>query len=206
MTAVRRWGVLSGLLAPLLLVGGWTAAAALRPDTFDAAKRTISELAALGAPHRWLMTGALVGVGMCHGATAAALRAAAVPGRSLLALGGLATVLVAANPLPPGGGSSTAHTASAAAAFGALACWPALAWRRGTRAPAVLRAWPSLAAAAVLLGAVLWFAVELSAGTGRVGVAERCAAGLQALWPLAVVLLLRRSDATTPACCPGTTI
>ena len=31
MTAVRRWGVLSGLLAPVLLVGGWTAAAAAAP-------------------------------------------------------------------------------------------------------------------------------------------------------------------------------
>ena len=145
MTAVRRWGVLSGLLAPLLLVGGWTAAAALRPDAYDAARSTISELAALGAPHRWLMTYALVGVGMCHGATAAALRAAALPGRLLLALGGLATVLVAANPLPAGGGSSAAHTASAAAAFGALACWPALAWRRGPGPPPSCgsgRRWP----------------------------------------------------------------
>jgi hypothetical membrane protein len=206
MTAVRRWGVLSGLLAPLLLVGGWTAAAALRPDAYDEVQRTISELAGLGAPHRWLMTCAFVGVGLCHGATAAALRPAALPGRILLALGGLATVLVAANPLPAAGGSSSAHTASAAAAFGALACWPALAWRRGPRVPAVLRAGPSLAAAAVLLAAVLWFAVELSAGSGRIGLAERCAAGLQALWPLAVVLALRRSGAATPARCPGTTI
>ena len=206
MTAVRRWGVLSGLLAPLLLVGGWTAAAALRPDAYDAVQRTISELAGVGVPHRWLMTCALVGVGVCHGATAAALRVAALPGRILLALGGVATVLVAANPLPAGGGSSSAHTASAAGAFGALACWPSLAWRRGPRVPAVLRAGPSVAAAAVLLAAVLWFAVELSARAGRVGLAERWAAGLQALWPLTVVLALRRSDVTTPACCPGTTI
>jgi hypothetical protein len=139
------------------------------------------------------MTYALAGVGVCHGATAAALRPAARPGRLLLALGGLATVLVATHPLPAGGGSSPAHTASATAAFGALACWPALAWRRGPRTPAVLRVGPSLAAAAVLLAAVLWFAVELSAGAGRVGLAERFAAGLQALEPLVVVLLLRRN-------------
>ena len=193
MTAVRRWGVLSGLLAPLLLFGGWTAAAALRPDAYGAARSTISELAGLGAPHRWLMTYALAGVGVCHGATAAALRPAARPGRLLLALGGLATVLVATHPLPAGGGSSPAHTASATAAFGALACWPALAWRRGPRTSAVLRAGPSLATAAVLLAAVLWFAVELSGGTGRVGLAERCAAGLQALEPLVLVLVLRRN-------------
>ena len=192
MTAVRRWGVLSGLLAPLLLVGGWTAAAALRPDAYDAVRRTISDLAALGAPHRWLMTCALVGVGLCHGATAAALRAAALPGRLLLALGGLATVLVAANPLPAGGGSSAAHTRRPRWRSARWRCWPALAWRRGPRTSVVLRLGPSLGAAAVLLAAVLWFAVELSAGAGRVGLAERCAAGLQALWPLAVVLALRR--------------
>jgi len=206
MIAVRRWGVLSGLLAPVLLVGGWTGASDLRPDAYDAVQRTISELAALGAPHRWLMTGALVGVGVCHVATATAMRAAALPGRLLLTLGGLATVLVAANPLPAGGGSSSAHTAAATAAFIALACWPALAWRRGPRTPGAIRVGPSMAAAAVLLAAVLWFAVELSAGTGRVGLAERWAAGLQSLWPLAAVLVLRRSNATTPACCPATTV
>jgi hypothetical membrane protein len=205
MTAVRRWGVWSGLLAPVLLVGGWTAAAAVRPGAYDAGRRTISDLAALGAPHRWLMTYALVGVGLCHGATAAALRATALPGRLLLALGGLATVLVAANPLPAGGGSSGAHTASAAVAFAALACWPALAWRRGPRTSAVLRVGPSLGAAAVLLAAVLWFAVELSAGAGRVGLAERCAAGLQALWPLTVVLALRRGRPASGSARPGGT-
>ena len=186
MTAVRRWGVLSGLLAPLLLVGGWTAAAALRPDAYDAVRRTISELAALGAPHRWLMTCAL----RRRRASVTAPRRRRCgrrpcPAASLLALGGLATVLVAANPLPAGGGSSAAHTASAAVAFGALACWPALAWRRGPRTAVVLRLGPSLGAAAVLLAAVLWFAVELSAGAGRVGLAERCAAACRPCgrWP-----------------------
>ena len=111
----------------------------------------------------------------------------------MLALGGVATVLVAANPLPAGGGSSAAHTASAAGGVrraGLLA-----GARLAPRADGPPSSWasaPSLAAAAVLLAAVLWFAVELSAGAGRVGLAERCAAGLQALWPLAVVLALRR--------------
>ena len=45
MTTVPRWGVLSALLAPLLLVGGWTVAAALRPDAYDPVRRTISDLA-----------------------------------------------------------------------------------------------------------------------------------------------------------------
>ena len=126
MTTVPRWGVLSALLAPLLLVGGWSVADALRPDAYDPLRRTISELAAVDAPHRWVMTFALLGVGLCHGVTAAALRPVAVPGRAVLALGGVATLLVAANPLQAAG-SSGAHTAAASVAFGALACWPLLA-------------------------------------------------------------------------------
>ena len=129
MTTVPRWGVLSALLAPLLLVGGWSVAAALRPDAYDPMRRTISDLAAARAPHRWVMTFALLGVGLCHLVTAAALRPVAVPGRAVLALGGVATLLVAANPLQAAG-SSGAHTAAASVAFGALACWPLLAWRR----------------------------------------------------------------------------
>jgi hypothetical protein len=41
-----------------------------------------------------------------------------------------------------------------------------------------------------LLGTVVWFAGELHGG--HRGVAERVAAGLEALWPLAVVLSSRR--------------
>ena len=191
MTTVPRWGVLSALLAPLLLVGGWSVAAALRPDAYDPMRRTISELDAVGAPHRWVMTLALLGVGLCHGVTAAALRPAVVPGRAVLALGGVATLLVAANPLPAAG-SSVAHTTAASVAFGALACWPLLAWRRDGRSGGVLGTAPRLAAAVVLLGTLAWFVLQLGSGTG--GLAERCAAALQALWPLVVVLLLRHDS------------
>ncbi len=38
----------------------------------------------------------------------------------------------------------------------------------------------------MLLALVGWFGVELAADSGRVGLAERAAAGAQALWPLVV--------------------
>jgi hypothetical protein len=76
-------------------------------------------------------------------------------------------------------------------AFVALAVWPALAWRRRAAAP-VLTARAGAGAAAVLLCLVGWFAVELTQEGQRVGLAERLAAGAQALWPLAVVVALRR--------------
>jgi hypothetical protein len=128
---VRRvpwWGLVSSIAAPLLLIGGWTLAAGMQPIHFDAVMRAISDLAAHDTPHRWLMTGALVGVGLSYLATASALGCARTAGRLVLGLGGLATLLVAAFPLPAGDRSSAAHTAAATAAFVSLAVWPAFAW------------------------------------------------------------------------------
>ena len=94
-------------------------------------------------------------------------------------------MLVAAFPLPADESGSVAHTVVAGTAFVALAVWPALAGRRDSPAP--LRPAASVAAAAMLLGLVGWFGVELTSDSDRVGLAERVAAGAQALWPMAVV-------------------
>lgn len=198
-SVVRRvpwWGLVSSAAAPLLLIGGWTVAAAVQPVPFDAVVRTISDLAARDAAHRWLMTSALVGVGVSHLVTSAALRCAAMAGRLVLALGGLATILVAAFPLPGGGGSSSVHTATAAVAFISLALWPAFAWERprasGQAVAVLLRPQVSVAAASVLLLLLAWFFAEQLSGGPVVGLSERVAAGTQAVWPLAVVLSARR--------------
>ena len=185
--SVAPIGLLSSAAAPVLLIGGWTAAAARQRGGFDSMTRTISDLAALGADDRWLMTGALAGLGICHVTTAAALRGAAPAGRAVLAGGGVATVLVAVFPLPADDSGSTAHTLVAGTAFLALSVWPALAARRD--APGLLHPVPAGVAAATLLGLLAWFGVELSADPDEsgVGLAERVTAGAQALWPLAVV-------------------
>ncbi len=182
------WAVLSAAAAPVLLIGGWTLAAARQPGSFDATTETISALAAYDAADRWVMTTGLAGLGICHVITALGLRPAALPGRLVLAAGGLATVAVAGFPLP-GEGGSTAHVVAAGVAFPALSVWPALAWRR---APARLRPGVSLGAATVLVGLLGWFAAELYGGGGRLGLSERLLAGAQAVWPLAAVVLARR--------------
>jgi len=193
---VPWWGLVSSVAAPLLLIGGWTVAAVVQPVPFDAVIRTISDLAARDAAHRWLMTVALVGVGVCHLVTSCALGCAAVAGRLVLALGGLATILVAAFPLPAGGGPSSVHTVAAAVAFLSLALWPAFAWVRspgpGWTEAVLLRPRASLAAAGVLLLLLAWFFVEQLSGGPTTGLSERVAAGAQAVWPLAVVLSARR--------------
>jgi hypothetical membrane protein len=197
MPRVPWWGLVSSVAAPVLLIGGWTVAAGVQPVPFDAVARTISELAARDTPDRWLMTGALVGVGLSHLVTACALGSAAAAGRLIHGLGGLATLLVAAFPLPAGGRSSSAHTAAAAVAFVSLAVWPAFAWMRpqvpGRPVGAFLAPPACAAATCTLLLALGWFFAEQFVGGQRVGLAERVASGTQALWPLAVVLAERRS-------------
>ena len=196
MRRVPWWGLVSSLAAPVLLIGGWTLAAAIQPAPFDAVVRTISELAARDTPHRWLMTTALVGVGLSHLTTAYALTPVAAAGRLIHGLGGMATLFVAAFPLPGGGGSSAAHNAAATVAFISLALWPAFAGVRrhvaGQIVAPVLAPWVSAAATSALLLTLAWFFAELLFGGPMVGLAERVAAGAQAAWPLVVVLSVRK--------------
>ncbi|MFC4147109.1 DUF998 domain-containing protein [Micromonospora mangrovi] len=195
MRVVPPWALLSAAAAPVLLIGGWTVAAARQPGGFDPVAGTISALAARDATDRWIMTAALLGLGLCHCVTAAGLRPLRRAGRLVLALGGVATVAVAAFPLPAGGGSSAAHGVAAAVAFAALALWPAAAIP-GRRAG--LPASGGTTAAVLLAAPVAWFAVELVTGGPRIGLAERVAAGAEALCPLLVVLALRRSSRLSP--------
>jgi hypothetical membrane protein len=188
---VPWWGLLSAAAAPVLLVGGWTLAAALQPGSFDAVSGTISALAAVGATDRWVMTLALAAVGASYVITGLALRPAASAGRFLIMLGGVATALVAVFPETAGAGGSLPHTVWAAVGFVAMALWPLAARRRDPVVPGWLRPGACAAAAALLTGLLVWFGIELIGGGQQVGLAERVLAGAEALWPLAVVLACR---------------
>ena len=178
MRTVPWWAVVSAALAPILLIGGWTIAAALQPAGYDAGRDTISALAGLGATDRVVMTATFVGVGVGHAATLA----------------------LAAFPVPAVG-VSAAHRLVAAIALGALAIWPALAARTGSASGlrpadgALFAGSPdltvALAATAVLLTLLGVFAVQLALDGDRVGLTERLVTGAQALWPLVVVLCAR---------------
>ena len=171
----------------MLLVGGWTLAAARQRAPYDAAEQTISRLAATTADDRWLMTAALLAVGVCHVVTAAGLTAAATAGRVILALGGVFTVLTAALPLP---GAGAAHVAAAGGAFAALAVWPL--WEgpgRGGPGRGGGRV-VSYGAAGVLCALVGWAAVAGHTGE-QAGLAERAAAAAVASWPFVAALRAR---------------
>jgi hypothetical membrane protein len=192
---VPWWASAASVAAPLLLAGGWTIAAERQPGGFSSIRDTISSLAARGAHDRWIMTAALAGVGACYILTALGLSPARPTGRTVLAVGGVGTLLVAAFPQPVRG-NSVAHTAAATVAFVALGAWPVVASRRRSDV-ALLTRGASIPATIVLFALVLWFVLEVH-GSQR-GLAERAAALAEALWPLAVVAANRWTGAPPSA-------
>lgn len=192
-TRVTRAALVSATAAPIVLIGGWTVAAAVQPNSFDSVRDTISALAAIGTPRRELMTTALLVLGICHITTAIGLREAARIGRGILAFGGLATIGVGLSPLPETG-SSTVHGVFAFAAFGALAVWPAFAWQDRVDRSWGLRPVQSNVAAVAMVVLLIVFTVSLGFGQ-FVGGTERVAAAAQAIWPLIVVWCAYRMQA-----------
>ncbi|MFB8106746.1 MULTISPECIES: DUF998 domain-containing protein [unclassified Streptomyces] len=193
MRSVPWWALLSSGCAPLLLVGSWTIAQLRQGPSYDPATQTLSVLAAYGAGSYWLMTGALLVLGMCYVVTAHALRGAALAGRVALAGGGLCALALTLVPAPSSGGALE-HGAVATLGLVLLAVWPPLAAVRGKGGPVPwgLRLDVSLAASAVMGATAFWFLAELQSA-GAPGIAERVVTFLQALWPFLVVVSCRRS-------------
>jgi hypothetical membrane protein len=177
---VHRWALVSAGIAPVALIGGWTWAGSVQPDGYDPLRDTISALAAHGATDRWIMTIGLAMLGACHLVTAAGFSHAGPLSRAVLAVGGAATIGVAALPQP-----SSGHVPAATLGFVALALWPAasqLPWRRSARGTAVL-----------LVAMLAWLAWELQGGN-LLGLSERVVAGAEALCPLGWVLAVATSQ------------
>ncbi|PWR05210.1 DUF998 domain-containing protein [Micromonospora acroterricola] len=208
MRAVPNWVVVTATAAPVLLVAGWTVAGARQPAGYDPVRDTISELAGHDATDAWIMITCLVLLGSCYLAIAAALHAAGLPSRFLLAVGGVATIALVAFPRPMVGGSLS-HGIVATVAVLALALWPAGSALRLPRGPD--RAHPAapeppwafrravgLSTTIVLLALFGWFAFEVTSGS-RTGLAERVTALAVSLWPLLAVLSARRAHLTWAA-------
>jgi hypothetical membrane protein len=185
--SASRVVLVPALIAPLVLVGGWNLGASAQPDDYDSLRDSLSDLAALGASHRGIMTGALIVLGLAHVATALLIRLPARNGRIVQAVGGIATVAVALQPLSSES-DGVGHAVAATIAFVALALWPAFGVRDD--GPPVLHARPMRTAAVVLSLGVIWFGVALALGS-LVGLAERVAALAEALWPLIVAWMVR---------------
>jgi hypothetical membrane protein len=189
--SVPWWGVASSIASPVCLIGGWTIAARLQPESFNPVADTVSALAAAGATDRWFMTLVFLVVGACDAVTGLALRPAAPAGRLILITGGVAGILLAGNPEHIGG--SVSHAVWAGIGIAALAAWPAGAWRRGPSTPWGLRPAACFGAVAVQILLLAWFVAELVTGARQVGLAERVLGAAQAAWPLVVTLSCRAS-------------
>ncbi len=179
------WGVASSMLAPVLLIGGWTAAADLQPVPFNPISRSISALAAQGMPYRWLITIALLGVGACHVATGLALRPAAEAGRVMLIFGGVSGMLIAANPQHSHAGSLP-HVVFSLTGVVLMTLWPFAALRQDPGTPYALRPSAAWGYGLFTLSLLLWFTTEIFNGS-ELGLAERAVTADQTLWPLVVV-------------------
>jgi len=194
-TGVPWWTVVTAGAAPAVLVVGFLVGAKLQPVSYDSLRDTISALAARGAADPWVMTAAIAAVGACYLATAVGLSPARSIGRLVLAGGGIATLSIAAFPIPLHG-YSRPHALAVIAACTAMCAWPILAAHRQHRAR-LLTFGPNVAASAVTFGLVMWFTFGIN--SGELGLAERCAAVVPALWLLPVAVGARRAlvpDAT----------
>lgn len=129
--------------------------------------------------------------GLCHLVTSVYAVGIARPGRIALGLAGLATIGVAAFPLPTVATSSTAHTLSALAGFVLLAIWPVLGMRRSRLYPWLIRPVGAVVGTLLMGALCFWFLlVWTSADAVALGVSERAAANVESLWPLLVVAAL----------------
>ena len=167
---MRAWVPVSATLAPAALIGGWSVAASRQANGYSSARDTISALAGQGATDGYIMASGLAMLGLCHVATAAGFTDIGRTSRAVLAIGGVATVVVAALPQP-----NTGHVPAATVGFLALAVWPGASRLRfrGARATAV-----------ILLCLLAWLALELRGGS-LLGLSERVLAGAEAFTPLA---------------------
>jgi hypothetical protein len=189
---VPGWAVVTALLAPVVLVGGWLIAGALQPASYSPMSMTISTLAGHSGTNRWVMTAALLLVGGCQIATGAGLTAVRMPARLLLILTGLSTVGIAVSPQPATGPTSR-HLAFAVSCVVTTAVWPLLVAGRAPAQSWILSVYGCAAATVLFAGLSCWLLVAARTGASDMGMVERLTSGAQGLFPFVIALASRRT-------------
>lgn len=189
--AVPGWTIVSAALCPVLLVGGWVVSGAVQRAPYDAVQQTMSVLAGQPGTHPWVMTGALVLVGVTQVVTAAGLHEVSAPARVLLVMTGLCTFGVAASPEPTAG-PTPIHLAFAVSCVFTTAIWPIFVVRRAPTPSWAVSVY-GCAAVTALFAALSAWVLFASFGGGDLGLAERTTSTTLGLFPLIVALGLRRA-------------
>lgn len=189
---IGRPAIVSAYLAPVLFIGGTIVAGAFWPG-YDSVRQTISELAAGDAPTRVFVTVLFVLTGLCHLVTVTFARGIGIAGRIAFLIGALATLGVAAFPLPSVAGRSAMHNTFAIVGFIFLAAWPLLGMRFRTDFPWLVRPIGSILGSGILAVFCLWFLIVwTSHSSPYIGVLERIAADAESIWPAVIATALFR--------------
>lgn len=191
--AVPGWAIACAGLSPAFLTVGWLAAGMVQPASYSPVRQTVSVLSGYSGTDRWIMTGALLLVGVCDLLAAAGLAGIRAPARILLAAAGLAGIGIAASP-EPAGGSTMRHLAWTAMGAVAITIWPAFTARRGASRPLILSVRGAAVVTAVFTALLGWMVIETQGGS-LLGLAERLTSGVQTCWPFIVALALQRARA-----------
>jgi hypothetical protein len=193
---IAAWVPVCAGLSPALLTIAWLIGDAVQPTSYSPMRQTVSVLAGDAATDRWIVTGALYGIGVCYLATAAGLRAVTLRARVGLVVAGLAAIGIAASPEPVSGGRAQ-HLIFTVIGAVAIAVWPALGAQTPTPASILVSARVSAVVSLGFLILLSWTVVETQGGAS-LGLAERVSSAIQTGWPLAVTLSLRRTPRTDP--------
>ena len=193
---VPGWAIAAAGLSPILLVGAWTVAGSLQPPSYSPVRQTMSALAGHAATDRWIVTGAVLLVGLCYIVTALGLTGLRTSARVVLAVAGVSGIGVAVSPEPVHG-STPQHVAWTVVGAAAMSIWPAFVARRRLRQPLplVLSLHASATVTAVFLALLGWVLNETRGGSS-LGLAERLTTTVQMMWPLVVALALRHSQSS----------
>jgi hypothetical protein len=154
-------------------------------------RQSISVLAGDAATDQWVMTTALIAVGICQLVTAAGLYGVRAAARIVLAASGVAGIAMAAIPQPVVG-SIPAHVALAVVGAVTLALWPAFVGSRAHRWPSVLSVPMCTTVTLAFVAMTVWLLVEAQGGA-NFGLSERICTSIESAWPLLVVLAARRA-------------
>jgi len=173
----RRLAALAGVVGPAAFIVAWVVASTIAPR-YSANDDAISQLAAVGADTRVLMTGGFIALALCAIPYAMALRHA-LGGRAWITSAGTGVAMVLLVAIPLGRSSATDHFHGFAALFGylTLGFTPLLAIR-----PLLARGHRAVAGLGVLVAITSGTALLLSDTTPLTGLFQRIGLTAGQVW------------------------